>query len=116
MRESMRGTPVTYFKSLNRPFTVLGVDRALFYVFVGLCLAIAFSARLSPMMDVIAGVVFMLLHMVGVLVTRLDPQILPIYRRHIHYRTYYAPHAGIHANVPLIKPSVPFYQGKKGLV
>lgn len=112
----MRGTPVTYFKSLNRPFTVLGVDRALFYVFVGLCLAIAFSARLSPVMDLIAGMVFMVLHVIGVLITRLDPQILLIYRRHIHYRNYYAAHAGMHANVPSIKPSVPFYQGKKGWV
>ena len=43
----MQGTPVIYFKSLNRSFTVFGVDRSLFYLFVGICLAMAFSARLS---------------------------------------------------------------------
>ena len=112
----MRGTPVTYFKSLNRPFTVLGVDRSLFYVFVGLCLAIAFSARLSVTMDIVAGLVFLFLHVIGVLVTRVDSQILAVYRRHIHYHTYYAAQAGIHAKVPLVKSSVPIYQGQRGLV
>lgn len=52
----MHGTPVTYFKSLNRPFTVLGVDRSLFYLFVAMGLAIAFSARLSWVMDGVAGI------------------------------------------------------------
>ena len=112
----MRGTPVTYFKSLNRPFTVLGVDRSLFYLFVGLCLAIAFSARLSLVMDVVAGLIFMILHAMGVLITRVDSNILAVYRRHIHYQKYYAAHAGIHAKVPLVKPSVPIYQGQRGWV
>jgi ABC-type multidrug transport system fused ATPase/permease subunit len=53
----MHGTPVIYFKSLNRPFTVLGVDRSLFYLFVAIGLAIAFSARLALVMDVVAGMV-----------------------------------------------------------
>ena len=108
----MRGTPALYFKSLNRPFTVLGVDRALFYLFVGLCLAIAFSARLSPVMDIVAGVVFLILHGIGVFVTRVDSQILAIYRRHIHYHHYYAAQPVLHAKIPSIKPSVPLYQGK----
>jgi type IV secretion system protein TrbD len=112
----MHGTPVIYFKSLNRPFTVLGVDRSLFYLFVGLCLAIAFSARLSLMMDAVAGLVFLVLHVIGVLVTRVDSHILAVYRRHIHYRKYYAAQAGIHAVVHPIKPSVPVYQGQRGLV
>jgi len=112
----MHGTPGVYFKSLNRPFTVLGVDRSLFYLFVGLCLAIAFSARLSLVMDAIAGLVFLVLHVIGVLVTRVDANILSVYRRHIHYQKYYAAQPGIHAKVPLIKPSVPVYQGQRGLV
>ncbi len=112
----MRGTPVTYFKSLNRPFTVLGVDRSLFYLFIGLCLAIAFSARLSLAMDMVAGFVFVVLHAIGVLVTRVDAHILAVYRRHIHYRKYYAAQAGIHSIVLPIKPSVPVYQGQRGLV
>jgi type IV secretory pathway TrbD component len=112
----MRGTPAIYFKSLNRPFTVLGVDRSLFYLFVGLCLAIAFSARLSITMDIAAGLVFVVLHVIGVLVTRVDTRILAVYRRHIHYQTYYAAQAGIHSRIPLVKPSVPVYQGQRGLV
>jgi len=112
----MRGTPVTYFKSLNRPFTVLGVDRSLFYLFVGLCLAIAFSARLSIVMDMVAGLIFLVLHVVGVLVTRIDSNILSVYRRHIHYQKHYAAEPGIHAKIPLIKPSVPVYQGQRGWV
>lgn len=112
----MRGTPVTYFKSLNRPFTVLGVDRSLFYLFVGLCLAIAFSARLSLVMDAIAGLLFIILHAVGVLITRVDTHILAVYRRHIHYKKYYVAEAGIHAKIPSVKSSVPVYQGQRGWV
>lgn len=112
----MRGTPVIYFKSLNRPFTVLGVDRSLFYLFVGLCLAIAFSARLSWVMDIVAGLIFVVLHAMVVLITRVDPHILAVYRRHIHYRKYYAAQSGIHAKIPWVKPSVPAYQGQRGLV
>ena len=47
----------------------------------------------------------------SVLVTRVDAQILAVYRRHIHYRKYYAAQSGIHAKVPAVKPSVPVYQG-----
>jgi type IV secretory pathway TrbD component len=112
----VRGTPVTYFKSLNRPFNILGVDRQLFFLFVGLCLPIAFSARLSPFMDIVAISVFVVLHVIGILITRADNQMLALYRRHIHYKKYYAGIPGIHARPPLLKPSVPFYQGKRGLV
>jgi type IV secretory pathway TrbD component len=86
----MRGTPAIYFKSLNRHFNVLGVDRQLFFLFVGICLPIAFSARLIPFMDIIALIVFAFLYAVGILITRADNQMLAIYRRHIHYKKYYA--------------------------
>jgi len=112
----MRGTPTIYFQSLNRPFTVLGVDRQLFFLFVGLSLPIAFSARLRPLMDLTALVLFLILYVIGLLITRLDYQILPIYRRHIHYKKYYTATSGIHSVIPLLKPSVPVYQGKRGLV
>jgi type IV secretory pathway TrbD component len=114
--DAMRGTPALYFQSLNRPFTVLGVDRALFYLFVGLCLPIAFSGRLMPLMDLLAGLIFMGLYGMGVLITRVDPQMLLIYRRHIHYRAFYAAAPGLHAPIHYVKPSVPFYQGKRGLL
>lgn len=112
----MRGTPAYYFQSLNREFHVFGVNRELFFLFVGICLPIAFSARLSPLMDLIAFIIFMILYVIGVLITRADNQILEVYRRHIHFKKYYSPQAGIHAQVPTIKPSVPFYEGKRGLL
>ena len=112
----MRGTAVTYYQALNREFNVLGVDRQLFYLFVGLTVPIAFSARLSPIMDVLAFVVFAGLHTLGVLITRADNQMLAIYRRHIHYRKSYQAVAGIHAVSRVVPPSVPFYQGRRGLV
>lgn len=67
-------------------------------------------------MDVVALIVFVFLYVVGVLITRLDNQMLAIYRRHIHYKKYYAATAGIHAATPLLRASVPIYQGKRGLV
>ncbi|MGB6977196.1 MAG: VirB3 family type IV secretion system protein [Gammaproteobacteria bacterium] len=112
----MRGTSTVYFKSLNRSFNVLGVDRQLFFLIVGLCLPIAFSARLKPTMDILALGIFMLLHTLGILITRADNQMLALYRRHIHYRKYYAITSGVHANIRLVKPSVPVYQGQRGLV
>lgn len=110
----MHGTPTLYFKALNRDFHVLGVDRQLFYLFVGLCVPIAVSAHLNWVMDLIALFIFMTLYLAGVYITRLDKQILAIYRRHIHYQEYYPAHSSVHAKTILIKPSVPFYQGKRG--
>ena len=112
----MRGTAALYFKSLNRNFTVMGVDREIFFLFVGLSVPVAFSGHLAPLMDVIAIVIFLLLYTIGIMVTRADPQILKIYRRHIHYKKYYSSVPGIHSNIPRIKASVPYYQGKGGLV
>jgi len=112
----IRGTPAIYFKSLNRSFTVMGVERQLFFLFVGLCLPIAFSARLGLKMDVVAAGLFLILYSIGVLVTRLDQQMLALYRRHISYKKYYAYNPGIHARMPLLRPSVPIYEGQRGLV
>jgi type IV secretory pathway TrbD component len=112
----MRGTPATYFQSLNRHFNVLGVDRQLFYLCLGLCLPIAFSARLMLRMDIIACGIFMGLYTLGILITRADNQMLLIYKRHIHYRRYYAAAPSVHASTAFVKPSVPFYQGKRGLL
>ncbi|MBS0359326.1 MAG: VirB3 family type IV secretion system protein [Proteobacteria bacterium] len=112
----MRGTSAPYFKSLNRTFHILGVNRELFFLFVGLCLPIAFSARLIPMMDIVACGIFIVLHSIGVLVTRADSQMLAIYRRHTHTKKYYKAISGIHTKSPILKPSVPFYQGQRGIV
>lgn len=112
----VRGTPAIYFKSLNRYFNVMGVDRQLFFLFIGLSLPIAFSARLSPSMDILAFLIFVILHTIGILITRADNQMLAIYRRHIHYKKYYASNPGIHAKTSIVRPSVPLYTGKRGLV
>lgn len=112
----MRGTPATYFKSLNRHFNILGVDKALFYLAIGICMPIAFSARLIPIMDGIAAIIFLVLYIIGVLITRADSQMLSIYKRHICYRKYYLGNSSIHSKIPAIKPSVPIYQGQRGLV
>jgi type IV secretory pathway TrbD component len=112
----MRGTPSLFYQSLNRYFHVLGVERSLFYLFVGICLPIAVAGRLALLPDLIAISLFTLLHASGVLITRVDNQILEIYRRHIHYRKYYAAQCGIHSQIRTIKPSVPYFIGKRGLV
>jgi type IV secretory pathway TrbD component len=112
----MRGKSRIFYKSLNRNFTVMGVDRQLFFLIVGLCLPIAFSARLAPFMDIVAILIFIILHIFGVLITRADSQILIVYRRHIHFKKYYSANPGIHSKTPIIKPSVPVYEGKRGLV
>ena len=112
----MRGTRATYYVSLNRPFLVAGVEHDLFYFFLCISLLIAFSARLSIVMSLIALITFFILIGAGNLIARADPQMLAIYRRHIQYRKYYAANPGLHAGVPLIKPSVPIYVGKDGLI
>lgn len=110
----MRGTSTVYFKALNREFHVLGVDRQLFYLIVGLSLPIAVSAHLNWLMDLIALLIFIILYLAGVYITRIDKQMLAIYRRHIHYQAYYPAHPSVIAKNILIKPSVPIYQGKRG--
>ena len=112
----MRGTPTIYFKSLNRSFNIFGVDKSFFYLSIGICMPIAFSARLVPLMDSIAVLAFLILHTIGTLITRADNQMLEIYKRHIHYRSYYTAISGIHSKILRVKPSVPIYQGKTGLV
>lgn len=112
----MRGTPTIFFQSLNRAFNIFGVDRQLFFLCVGLCLPIAFSARLAFYMDAVAALVFIFLYSAALLITRLDNQMLAIYRRHIRYRKYYAAIAGIHAAITSPKASVPICQGQRGLM
>lgn len=111
-----RGTPVPFYQSLNREFLVLGVERSLFFLLVPLTLPLPFSAHFALKMDLIALVLFSLLHVAGVLITRADPKMIEVFKRHINYRKYYDPLAGIHAQNKIIKPSVPYYVGKKGLV
>jgi type IV secretory pathway TrbD component len=107
------GTSVLYFKSLNRQFYILGIDRQLFFLLLGLCVPIAYSARFDPMMDILAVVVFIIGYIACVWITRADPKLLPIYLRHIRYRHYYSALTHVSAPIRITKPSVPFYMGKK---
>ncbi len=111
-----RGKPAIYYQSLNRQFLVLGVERSLFFLLVPLSVPLPFSAHFALKVDLIAIVIFLLLHVVGVLITRADPRMIEVFKRHIHYRKYYDPIAGVHAQPKMLKPSTPYYVGKKGLV
>lgn len=105
-----------YFKSLNRQFYILGIDKQLFFLLLALCVPIAYASHFSLSMNILAVMVFMCGWGVGIKMVRADPQFMPIYLRHLRYRNYYAPFAGIHAAVRLVKASVPLYQGKTGLI
>jgi type IV secretory pathway TrbD component len=106
----MRGDAAPYFKSLNRPFLVMGVERSLFYLLIGLCLPIAFSGRFRPWMDLMTVLVFSFLYIGGVILARIDSQMLVIFKRHIQYGRYYAAQPGIHAKIRPIRASVPSYK------
>ena len=106
-------TNAIYFQSLNRTATLFGVDRSLFFLCVALCVPIAVSGRFSLLMDSMAVGLFMGLLAVSAWLTKADPEMLLIYRRHIRYARYYAAVPGVHAHLPLIKPSVPLYREKK---
>lgn len=110
------GGEALYFKSLNRPFYIMGIDRKLFFLLLGLCAPIAYSARFSFEMDIVASLLFLLGYVASICITRADSQFFAIYLRHIKYKNYYAPQPGIHALIKLTKPSVPVYLGQKGLV
>lgn len=90
-----RGTPAHFYQALNKPFNVLGVERQLFYLFTGLSVLVLISGRLRPIPDVVAVLMFILLHSAGILITRRDSQMLAIYRNHIKYKRYYTAIAGI---------------------
>lgn len=111
-----RGTAVPFYQSLNRPFLVMGVERSLFFLLLPLALPLPFSAHFALKMDLMAIVLFLILHVVGVMITRADPNMIEVFKRHINYRKYYDPIAGIHAIPKILKPSAPYYVGKKGLI
>jgi len=105
-----------YFKALNRQFYVMGIDRQLFFLLLGLCVPLAYSGHFALDINIIAVVLFTFGYIAAVFITRADAKFLPIYLRHIKYKSYYAPYPGIHAPIRLIKPSVPIYQGQRGFV
>lgn len=107
-----RGTAAPYFKSLNRPILIFGVDRSLFFISAGLCLPIAFSGHLAPMMDVITGLIFFSSYLAALWITRADPQMLALYRRYIQYHDQYSAQPVIYGPALIPKSSVPAHCSK----
>ncbi len=112
----MIGTPVQYFEALNRPMLLLGVDRQLLLILVGLTVPIAFSASFNWLMDIIAGCLLLVGYAFGLILSRIDKQLIELYRRHIRFHHYYHALPGALASIPILRVSVPIYQGKRGLV
>lgn len=91
----------------------MGVNKGLFNLSITICIALAYSGRfINLYADIVAGLLFAVALFLGRRVTKIDPQILEVYKRHIHSRDYYPPISGIHAEVKAPKSSVPFYEGK----
>jgi hypothetical protein len=114
--KNARGTPVVYFQAFGKQFTVLGVEKKLFFLLLGCTLPIITSSHFSLSMLIVALVAFGFMHVAGILITRADSQMVEIYKQHIHYKRYYSAISGINAKIRPIKPSVPVYEGKRGLV
>ena len=109
----MRGTPLPFYRSLNQYTFIWGIDKEAFNLMATLCFAIGFSGRfINIYTDLLAIGLFAVFLKLGRMATKQDPQIMAVYRRHIHYKKFYPPISGIHADVKLLKPSVPYYEGK----
>lgn len=113
----MRGTPLPFYHSINKNTLVFGkINKPAFDLLITLILAIAFSGKfINVYTDAFAGIFFIIGFILAKQLTRIDPQIVEVYRRHINYRSYYKPQSGIHALVKIIKPSAPFYDGLGGI-
>jgi type IV secretory pathway TrbD component len=88
-------SPALYFKSLNRPILIMGVDRSLFFLLMALCLPVAFSGHFQWLMDLIAILIFSCGYSISLLLTRADPNFIAIYRRFVRYAPYYTCQPGI---------------------
>jgi type IV secretory pathway TrbD component len=109
----MRGTPIPFYHSLNKKTLPLGCNKEMLNLISTLSFALAFSGRfLNIYTDFIAIIFFLTALYFTRKISAVDPQIMEVYRRHIHLKKYYPPISGIHAQVPLLKPSVPYYEGK----
>ena len=81
----MRPNPV--FRSLNRPLTILGAERKLFFF------ALVVSACVFNLFSSLAGAlgIFFSLHLFARWATRTDPQILRLLLNSTRIRTQYDP-------------------------
>ena len=110
----MRGTPLPFYHSLNKSTLIKGVNKELFDLIITISIALAFSGRfINIYTDLLAIIIFGVSIYFAKKMSAVDPQIMEVYRRHIHLKKYYPPISGIHATMPILKPSVPFYEGKR---
>lgn len=109
----MRGEPLIFYHSLNKKPLTLGVNREFLSLTATLCFLVVFSGRFMNLYSYITGGGFFAIALfIGRKISAADPQIMEVYRKHIHIRSYYPPVSGIHAPIAALKPSVPFYEGK----
>ena len=75
------------YKSLNRPLTILGVERKLFF-----CAAVVGAATFNLMGSFLGGIlVFAALFLLGQSATKSDPQILRILLNSSKFKSQYCP-------------------------
>ena len=75
------------YRSLNRPLTILGVERKLFF-----CAAVMGAATFNLMGSFLGGLlVFTALFILGQSATRTDPQILRILLNSSRFKSQYCP-------------------------
>ena len=75
------------YKSLNRPLTILGVERKLFF-----CAAVMGAATFNLMGSFLGGIlVFSVLFVMGQTATKSDPQILHILLNSSKFKSQYCP-------------------------
>lgn len=78
-----------YYRCLNQPILMMGIDKGLFFLLFGLSSTLAFSAQFHWISDIVGLLVFMITYGIARFMTRIDPQIWPVYKRYIRYQSYY---------------------------
>ena len=96
-----------FYQALDYPFTVLGIEKRLFCCLLALSLPLAFSAHFSWSGDLLALSVFAIGYRLAYFFTAYDPDFLYIYRRFLHYQSYYAAQPSLYRENPKTKHSVP---------
>ena len=87
MAESKFGRINKVYKSINRPLTILGVERKLFFA-----AAMMGAATFNLMGSFVGGImVFVTLFALGSWATKTDPKILHILLNSAKYKTQYCP-------------------------
>jgi type IV secretory pathway TrbD component len=107
---------IVYFKSLNRPSLMMGVDRRFCILNAGISFLIALTSMFDWRCDILAVFFFLLVHAALVLMARIDALFYDLYCRHRRYPSYYRAQPTVHSVLPLRYPSVPVYQGQRGIV